>query len=367
MLLLILYATLALAVSFVCSLLEAVVLSMPPSYVEARAQEGTRAGRRLAALKHDVDRPLAAILSLNTIAHTVGAAGVGAQAARVWSSAAVGITSAVLTLLILVLSEIIPKTLGAVYWRRLARPAALVLTWMVWGLWPFVRLSGRLTRAIASKGRSIQVARDEIAVLAELGARDGAVHSHESLLLKSVLRFGSLIAHDIMTPRTVMRALPETTTVGAALDDVETLRFSRIPIYRDDRDQVTGYVLKDNILLRAARDEHDLRIEALRRAILTVPEMLSVPKVLALLLERSEQIALVLDEYGGTAGIVTMEDVVETVLGLEIVDEGDSTVDMRALARQEWYARARRLGILPGEEAPVQGGWSGGSRKGDRS
>lgn len=350
MALLITYALLALGVSFLCSLLEAVLLSITPSFVAARASEGTRMGRRLRTLKHDVDRPLAAILSLNTIAHTVGAAGVGAQAAHVWGSAAVGLASAALTLLILVLSEIIPKTLGALYWRQLAGFATRTLTVMIWALWPLVRLSQSVTRAIAKdRAEPGGVEREEIRALAEIGAEEGALEPRESAILRNLFRLRSLRTEDIMTPRTVMRALPEDTPVSHVLEDGSTLQFSRIPVYEHHQDHVTGFVLKDEVLLSAARDEHDRRLGTLRREIVAVPETLPLPLLFSRLVEKSEHIALVLDEYGGTAGIVTMEDVVETLLGMEIVDELDSVEDMQALARQQWYRRARRLGLITDE------------------
>lgn len=352
MLLLLTYALLALGISFLCSLLEAVLLSITPSFVAAEERRRTGIGRRLRALKADVDRPLAAILSLNTIAHTVGAAGVGAQAARVWGSTAVGVTSAVLTLLILVLSEIIPKTVGAVHWRRLVPFTVRTLAVLVWALWPFVRLSQKLTRAFATKRTEPSgVAREEIRALAEMGARQGTLAPQESSLLQNVFRLRSLRTEDIMTPRIVMRALAKATSIAEALQDASLLQFSRIPVYEEHQDHVTGYVLKDDILLRAAWDEHDRAVGTLEREILAVPGTLPLPALFTRLLEHSEHIALVLDEYGGTAGIVTMEDVVETVLGSEIVDEMDSVEDMRTLARQRWYERARRLGLVPDDAA----------------
>ncbi|MGD2134765.1 MAG: hemolysin family protein [Gemmatimonadales bacterium] len=356
MLLLVVYGLIALGVSFLCSLLEAVLLSVTPSFVGARAVEGTRTGRQLRVLKDDVDRPLAAILSLNTIAHTAGAAGVGAQAVFLWGSAALGIASAALTLMILVLSEIIPKTLGALYWRQFAGFTARTLIVMIWVLWPLVKLSQGVTRVIARRrAAGGGVEREEIHALAELGARDGTLAPREGWLIQNVLSLRSLRTEDIMTPRTVMRALPLETPVADVLDDTTTLQFSRIPVYEQHKDHVTGYVLKDQVLLCAARDEHDRTVGTLAREIVLVPESLSLPDLFSRLMERGEHIAVVVDEYGGTAGIVTMEDVVETVLGLEIVDELDSVEDMQGLARQQWYRRARRLGLVPEGMADAPG------------
>ncbi len=350
--LLIFYLALALGVSFLCSIMEAVLLSVTPSYVAAH--QHTTTGRLLQRLKRDIDRPLAAILSLNTIAHTAGAAGAGAQAAKIFGDAYVGIISGILTLLILVLSEIIPKTVGALYWRALAPAVARMLPPMIWILYPFVLLSKGITRLLARERRAPSISREELAALAELGRQQGVFEQEELRILKNLLRFHALRAKDIMTPRTVVFALPEELTIAEVLRRHPELRFSRIPIYRKTKDHITGYVLKDEMLLRAARDEGDLPLHQLRREILVVPENLPLPELFERMLNRLEHIALVIDEYGGTAGIVTLEDVVETLLGLEIVDEVDSTRDMQELARQQWRRRAARLGLLPESEAAAE-------------
>lgn len=346
--LLVFYLLLALGVSFLCSILEAVLLSVTPSYVAALEQEGSVIGQRLRELKDDIDRPLAAILSLNTIAHTVGAAGVGAQAERVFGSTYVAIISAILTLLILVFSEIIPKTLGAVYWRRMAPAVTRILRVIEWTMLPFVWLSKGITRLLSSKeDRSASVSREEITALAELGKEEGIFEEEESRILKNLFRFSSLRVRDIMTPRTVVQALPEDKTIDDVVEENSEFRFSRIPVYTENRDDITGYVLKDEILLKAAQEEDQLTLRELKREILAIPDALPLPELFERLLDRLEHIALVVDEYGGTAGIVSMEDVVETLLGLEIVDEVDSAKDMQVLARQQWLRRARRLGLVP--------------------
>jgi CBS domain containing-hemolysin-like protein len=353
MLLLAVYATVALGLSFLCSILEAVLLSLTPSYVAARDRDGTTTGVLLRKLKDDVDRPLAAILSLNTIAHTMGAAGVGAEATRLFGSAWVGVTSAILTLLILVLSEIIPKTLGARYWRELAPATARVLSLMIWLLWPLVALSAKMTSFVAAAGSQTHaVHRDELTALAELGARKGVFRADETRILRALLHLGGVRARDIMTPRTVMHALPETQTVGEVMTAQDEFRFSRLPLYGADADDLNGYVLKDDILLRAARDEHDVVLRSLKREILVMPETLPVPHVLERFLERREHIALVLDEHGSTTGLVTMEDVIETLLGMEIIDEADSVHDMQDLAHRQWKKRARALGLVPDDDEP---------------
>ena len=344
--LLLLFVGVALTVSFLCSLMEATLLSVSPSYVAALEAKHRSVGPLLRRLKQDVDQPLAAILTLNTIANTFGATAAGAQAAKVFGSAYIAAFSAVLTLAILFLSEIIPKTLGAIHWRRLAPFTARVLGVLIPLLWPLVALARRLTRLIGRNRPRTSVHREEFTALAELGAREGVFRAEENRVLRNLFRLGSLRAKHIMTPRIVLFALPESATVGDVLATHTEFRFSRIPVFGDDLDDVTGYVLKDDVLLCGARDQHARRMGALRRDIVVVPESLPLPQLLERFLESSEHIALVVDEYGGTAGVVAMEDVVETVLGLEIVDEADSHKDMQALAREQWLKRARRLGLV---------------------
>jgi len=361
--LLLVYMSVALAVSFLCSIVEAALLSVTPSFVALHVQQGHAWARRLERLKDDIDRPLAAILSLNTIAHTVGAAGAGAQAAAVFGNAYLGLASAALTLLILVFSEIIPKTVGALYWQRLAPAVALVLRPMIWLMWPLVVMSKVLTRVLSRGARPQAISREEMRALAEVGQREGAIDESESRVMERLLRFPSLRVRDVMTPRTVVAALRQDTTVGDAIGREEAMRFSRIPVFAADLDDVTGFVLKDEVLLRAARDDLDTPLVALRRELPAVPETLPLPALLDRLLADGDHIALVFDEHGGTEGVVTLEDVVETLLGLEIVDEADAVRDMQALARARWRERhprlerrardaAARLGLTGGHPVP---------------
>ena len=365
MVLLVVYVVIALGASFLCSIMEAVLLSVTPSFVALQGRKGTVTAKRLRALKEDIDRPLAAILSLNTIAHTVGAAGAGAQAAVVFGSASLGIVSAILTLLILVLSEIIPKTLGAVYWKALT-PAVVAILWpLIYLLWPLVKVSQALTRLLARRREDSSVSPAEVAALAELGAREGVIEQGESRILKNLFLLRSLRVRDIMTPRIVVFMLPEEVTIGSVVDTEREIRFSRIPVYRTGPDDVTGFVLRDEILLDAARGDRDRPLRAIRRDLLPVPETLPLPELFERMLEGMEHIALVVDEYGGTAGVVTLEDLVETLLGLEIVDEADATRDMQVLARQQWLRRAHRMGLRPEdlrtreEEAAIRLGLTG--------
>ncbi|PSQ81443.1 MAG: hemolysin [Bacteroidetes bacterium QS_8_68_15] len=354
--LLVLYVLLALGFSFLCSILEAVLLSVTPSYVAALEQEGHAVAERLGQYKENIDRPLAAILSLNTIAHTVGATGAGAQAAKVFGEGelAVAIISGALTLLILVVSEIIPKTLGAVYWRLLAPVITPVLTGIIWTMWPLVKLSQGITYLVArGEEDEASVSREEFTAMAELGEEEGVFEEEESRILKNLFRFSSLRVKDIMTPRTVIKAMPEEQTVAEVVDNHEEFRFSRIPVFTENPDDITGYILKDEILLKAAQEEDALSLHDLKREIQGMPETLPLPEAFEQLVDSYEHIALVVDEYGGTAGIVTMEDIVETLLGMEIVDEADSAEDMQKLAREQWMKRAARLGLIPEDRDDV--------------
>ena len=345
--LLLLYVALALVFSFLCSILEAVLLSITPSHLALMEQQQHPVAGATRALKDDVERPLSAILSLNTVAHTVGAAGAGAQAAYVFGDAAVGIFSAVLTLAILIFTEIIPKTLGARYWKTLTPFAVPALRWLMVAMAPLVWLSRGITHLITRNDEpEVSVSRAEFSALADIGTEEGVFEEDESRILKSLFAFRLLRARDVMTPRTVVFMLHQDTLVSDVLGAHPHLRFSRIPIFAQNRDDMAGYVLKDDLLLRAARGETDVPLLALKRDFLVVPEGLPLPQLFERLLDRGEHIALVVDEYGGVAGIVTMEDVVETLLGLEIVDEADADRDMQVLARERWRQRARALGLL---------------------
>ena len=344
-LLLIVYAFVATGFSFICSIAEAVLLSVSPSYIAALREQGHWAADLLERLKANVDRALAAILTLNTIAHTVGAAGVGAQAAEIWGSRAVGWASAIMTLVILVLSEIIPKTIGAVYWRALAPQTGRVIQFLIWGLYPFVLLAEFLTKLISGGKKQDIITREEVAAMAMLSAQEGQLDTQESDILSNLLRLRSLTVRDIMTPRTVMVAFSQNLTVGQVFERQDELPVSRLPIYEGNIDQVTGFVLKSDLLLAQARGEPDTALSALRRDIRVVPPTASLTHLFDVLASQNQHIALVVGDFGGTEGLVTLEDLVETLLGLEIVDEADTAVDMQRLARERWEHRAERLGL----------------------
>ncbi len=346
MTLLLIYLFVALCVSFLCSIVEAVLLSITPSYITLMEDEGGKDGMRLRRLKDDVDRPLSALLSLNTIAHTVGAAGVGAQTQAVFGSEYLAAASAIVTFLILVFSEIIPKTLGATYWRGLAPTAAVILQWMVILLYPLVLMSMGITRLLRRNETGPSVSRDEFRAMAEQGEAEGIFHGEESGILRNLLHSGSLRVKDILTPRPVVIAFKESAPVTDVMEQLGERRISRLPVHGDDSEDITGFVLLNDVLIEIARDRHNTSLHDLRREVLVVPETLSLYGLFRSLLERREEMAVVVDEYGGLAGVATMEDVVETLLGMEIMDENDDVDDLRRLARGRWLERARRLGLV---------------------
>jgi len=343
------YITVALGFSFLCSMWEAGLLSSSPSYVETLANEGSGAGQTMKALKDNVDRPISAILTLNTVAHTVGAAGAGAQAAAVFGNQWFGLISAVLTLLILVFSEIIPKTLGAVYWKQLLPFNAISIRLLVIVFTPVVWAFQKLTNVIAHGEDANVVTRSELETMAELSSTSGSIAESEHNILKNLLRLDEVQVNTIMTPRPIILAIQESTTVGEVMRMTSKIPYSRIPIYAENADDIRAFVLRYDILTAAAKDEHHRPISDFRREIVSVPETMSVATVMTELLNRKQHIALVFDEYGGTAGIITMEDAVESLLGAEITDESDIVEDLRALAQQRFERQKAVLGLVTEE------------------
>ena len=355
--LLVTYILLALVFSFLCSVAEAVLLSITPSYIAGLKRHKPKLAVLLKRLKQDnVDQSLAAILTLNTIAHTVGAIGSGAKATIVFGNAWFGLFSAVMTLMILFLSEIIPKTLGAVYWRNLTGITAMFVRGLILALYPLIWISEMLTRLIARRKPLHAFSRDEFIAMAGIGEQAGQIDKRESRIIRNLFRLGSLKAQDIMTPRTVIQGLGEEMTVSEALGAGNSPGFSRLPVYRKDLDHITGFILKDDLLLSQFRDQGDVRLETLKREITTVSGETPLSGLLEFLLDHRRHIALVVNEFGVTIGLVTLEDLVETLLGMEIVDEMDKVEDMQALARQLWEKRARALSLEVYHSAPEPSG-----------
>lgn len=367
--LLLIFVFFALIVSFLCSIAESVLLSLTPAYIESQREKHPRRAALMRKLRiEQVDRSLAAILTLNTIAHTVGAIVAGAKATVVFGNAWIGLFSVIMTLAILFLSEILPKTIGAVYWQSFAYPTALFVKALIVILYPLVWISDGMTRLIA-RGRVAHVfSRDEFVAMAGIGEQGGHLAERESRIIQNLFRLGALRVVDIMTPRVVISACQRDQTVAEALLEAGRAPFSRLPVFGADLDDLTGFVLKDELLMLQSKGKGGTPLAPLERKIMAVPESMSLAKLLDQLLDRREHIAVVIDEYGGTRGLVTLEDVLETLLGMEIMDEQDDVEDMRALARQQWETRARALGItlepgarsVQGAQAPAEPAQEGG-------
>lgn len=332
---LILYASLALGVSFICSILEAVVLSIPNTYIAVLERDEDKNGAVWANLKEDdAVKPLTAILTLNTIAHTMGAAGVGSEVQSIWGESALTAASIVLTIAVLFLSEIVPKTLGTAYWKKLSPLTGKILNTLIKFL-VFLIIPIQALKAILPKGDHALVTRDDVAALADLGSEEGIIEEDEEKVIRNLLKLREIKVVDIMTPRVVMTAFKSSSTVKQVLNEHDIIRVSRIPVYDDTIDDADGIVIRSEILMAASRDEWDLPMRDFKKSVIILPASANVDEVLELFLKERQQFALVQDEFGGTAGVVTMEDVLETLLGEEIVDELDEVDDMRELAREQ--------------------------------
>ncbi len=367
--LLILYGVVSIFFSFLCSILEAVLLSVTPTFVKVKKSEGKAYANALEKLKQDVDKPLIAILTLNTIAHTVGAILVGVQAKVAYveiygtqtrrflgmefsEDLMVGVVSTVMTILILVASEIIPKTIGATYWKQLAHFATSSLNLLIWPL----KYSGILwllqltTRLIGKKGHHGSVlSREDFSAMAEIAHDEGVFEESESLVIKNLMSFKDVPVKDIMTPRTVMKTDDAKRSIEDFFMENSNLRFSRIPIYQESPDNIIGLVLKDDVFKEMAFDNGDKTLIDIKRDILVTSREMPIPKLFEELVKNRNHMALVVDEYGTVNGLVTMEDVIETLLGFEIMDESDNVADLQMYARRSWESRAKRLGIIEDE------------------
>ena len=340
------FLVLALGVSFICSLLEAIILSVTWSHIEILSKDERNSGDRLKRLKEEIDQPLAAILTLNTISHTIGAAGVGSEFHKLGSEWFT-IASIILTILILVFSEIIPKTLGAIYWKRMAPSAAYTLDLLLWITWPIVVALNYFSKKI-SEGNEDQkeMTREEMIAVAEIGETQGALEKQETQVIKNLLTLDKILAEDVMTPSTVMMTFHKNDTIEEVIQQNSPIPFSRIPIVDEDLDDIIGVVLRSTILEMSNEGNTDKRMSEINSNLSTVSPEDSVATLLDEFLKKKEHIFLVVDEHGATQGIITLEDAVETLLGAEIVDESDSVEDMRLLARELWEKRRKRKKLI---------------------
>lgn len=335
MTLLILYGALAIGVSFLCSMLEACLLSLPRSYVETLVEQGQPAGKTLREMKINIDRPLAAILTLNTIAHTIGAAGVGAQAAVVFGSAWVGAVSAVMTLLILVVSEIIPKTLGAVHAKTIAPAVAAITRVMMIGCLPFIVPLEWINRAIGGRRHQPRMSRAELLATIRLGETSGAIGHKEYEIASNLMKLSTIRLQEVHTPRSVVFTLPAVATVGEVIAQHRPIRFARIPVFGELPEDIVGYVARFAIDAAHHSGESDRTLQTMTKPLMIFPAQATVGQTLDRLLRAHEHMAKVVDESGTFQGIVTLEDLLESLLGAEIIDETDPVTDMRELAERK--------------------------------
>jgi len=340
MTLLITYLVVAIGVSFLCSILEAVLLSITPSFVVRTVSKNPSRGKVLEKVKNNLDQSISSILILNTFAHTMGAAGVGAQAIRVFGEQKETLIAFLLTLAILYFSEIIPKTLGAKFWRPLALPSAYVINFLVKLVYPLVWISTLVTKMFKNEKGEV-ISREEILAITSLSQKGGAIASQESLLVENILNLRSEKTENILTPRTVVHALEQSTTVTEALEAEQTQVFTRIPIYKDNIDQVTGVILKTQLYEQQRQGHGDKTLAEIAAKLHRVSENLPVLQLLDLFIKRQEHLFLVEDHFGQTAGIVTLEDTIETFLGREIVDESDDVEDLQKLAKAKYRQRLK--------------------------
>jgi len=326
--------------------MESVLLSVPASYLRAKAENGDKSAIDMIKLKLDIDKPISAILTLNTISHTVGAAGVGAQATKVFGEAYFGVVSAVLTILILVFSEIIPKVLGTNYYKQLVGISAKIIKGMVFITYPLVIISGYLTKLLSRKGIEQTTSREEISALANIGTQEGIFKENENNIIQNLIKLENVKVTEIMTPRTVVVAANEEMTLGEFQKNKDFLHFSRIPLYKETREDVTGYVLRAFVFEKLAEDQFDLVLKDIKRDIVYIAESSTLLKAWQILLDKKEHIAAVIDEYGGMSGVVTMEDIIENLLGLEITDERDTVTDMQQYALERWKEKQKKYEYL---------------------
>ncbi len=326
----------AMLISFLCSVLEATLMSTPISYITMKEDEGDRQAARLKDYKLDSSRPLAAILSLNTIANTIGAAGVGAQATKVFGSQWFGLVSAITTILILVFSEIIPKTIGTTYWKSLTGFCARTIRVLIFILYPIVICVEFLQKRISSKKSDTSISREEVGAMADVAEESGELEEDENEIIQNLINIDDITVREAMTPRVVAAIAPESMTIKRFYKDRRFLHHSRIPVYADNDEYITGYILRMDALQLMAEDKYDTTLGDIKRNIESYSESTHLDQIWDDMLEKKEQIAVIIDEYGSFQGIITMEDVIETILGDEIVDERDEVEDMQQLALERW-------------------------------
>ena len=341
-----------LVISFLCSILESVLMSTPLSFITMKKEQGYRLADKFLDYKTDTEKPLAAILSLNTIANTIGAAGVGRQASILFGSTGFGIISAITTLLILFFAEIVPKTIGTSYFKNLMGFTTRMISVLIVIMYPLVLLVSYVGRKLSKDEDEASVSREEVTAMANIGVEEGVIDSDENKVIQNIMKLDNVQAYEAMTPRIVVMTAQENMTLKNFYKNEQYLHYSRIPVYGDSPEYITGYILLSDALEGLADDEFDKRLKELKRPISYFKEEESLSTVWEELLKKREQMALIIDEYGCFQGIVTLEDIIETILGLEIIDENDQAIDMQQFARERWERRQKRFRTinLPTEE-----------------
>ncbi len=339
--LLVIYFLGAVIVSFVCSVLESVLLSVTIPFISVLEKEKPKAGALLKQHKHNINKSIASILILNTIANTVGAAAVGAQAERVFGSGALFWVSAILTFAILFAGEIIPKTIGATYWKQLSPLAAYVIKFFIWLTYPVILLTLFVTNRIKKGDEGHSLSKEELLESTLLSEDEGVLDEQESDIIENILKLDDIKVHDILTPRSVVFALDGERTVSDIVkNEADIFKYSRIPVYDGNIEKVTGMILTKHLFSQALKDD-SVKLKAIQKDIYRINEQVPVSWALDLFIEKKEHMFLVLDKYDQVEGIVTLEDCVETILGVEIVDESDAHVDMRELAKLKMRLQRR--------------------------
>lgn len=340
--LLFLYLFSAIGISFMCSVLEAVLLSTPVSFINMKLKAGEQTAALFMKYKQNVDKPISAILSLNTIAHTIGAAGVGAEAVRIFGEAYFGLISAIVTILILVFSEIIPKTIGARYWRGLSMGTARIIQVLIVITYPLVWLSEIITKIFSSSDEEKSVSREEVSAMVSLGEEEGVFKIKESKVIQNILKLDDIYANDIMTPSVVVATADENMSLKEFYANKRYLQHSRIPVFSGSKDNIVGYVLRQTVFEYLADDRFDILLKDIKRDISVFRDNVSIVRIWEALLGKKEHIALIVNEYGDFDGIVTMEDIIESIFGLEILDEKDKIADMQQYARERWKRKQEK-------------------------
>jgi CBS domain containing-hemolysin-like protein len=341
--LLILYVLFALTLSFFCSILESVLLSVTHAHIEIMKKRKLKSGFIMHELKNKVGQPLSAILTLNTLALTGGATLIGAQVNTLYGDKYTAVASGILTILILIISEILPKTIGAHYWKPLTPITAYVCKFLITALYPFVLMSKSITQVLGAK-RSVRITREEMIANVEIGETEGILHKKETLIIKNLLKLNSIYVKEVMTPRSVLMALQKDMTIHEVMEEFKTVPFSRIPIYAQDLDNIIGMIFRYEFLeLYADDSKQESKLEEIMHPIHTIHQNHSISMTLDEFIKRREHMFIAVDDYGSTMGIVTLEDAIETLLGVEIMDESDDVEDMRKLALERWEKRKSDL------------------------